>query len=607
MAADDENRYWADPALRERFFDIDPATGRYRRFFDIDDLAGVRQEDPEVFERDARAGARARARRASSTGCASTIPTASPTRPATCARLRDGGAERVWVEKILEPGERAARLAGRGHGRLRVPQRRLRAVRRPGRRGGADRAVGASCPASARPFAEVALEAKLEQARRTFAPEVERLRAARRDRRPSARRRRWRRCPSTAPTSSRRPGRVDRRRPRGDRGGRADPATARALLLLERRRRPSSSTRFQQTTPRGHGQGRRGHRLLPLRPAARAQRGRRRPGPLRDHRRATSTPRNAERARALPAEPARRPRPTTPSARPTCARGSARWPSMPERVGASACARWLELTEPLRAGRRARRRRALLPVPDARRRLADRARAPRGLHGEGAARGQAQHELGRARRRTGRTRSSAFCRGAVRRPARSWPTSSRSPRAWRARGERAALGQLAAQADRARACPTSTRATSSRSCALVDPDNRRPVDWDWRAGDARRLMGGAPPDARDAQAVPDPRGCWRCGRAGPSRSRGAYEPVDAGDERVRLPARRRGARRGGVRARVGVLEGPGGGRPGVLERASLDPDAAAGRRRRARDAELDGSSIGGRPGDRADVALRPLT
>ncbi|MEA2272955.1 MAG: (1-_4)-alpha-D-glucan 1-alpha-D-glucosylmutase, partial [Solirubrobacteraceae bacterium] len=49
MAIDDDNRYWADPALRAKFFDIDPVTGRHRRFFDIDHLAGVRQEDPEVF------------------------------------------------------------------------------------------------------------------------------------------------------------------------------------------------------------------------------------------------------------------------------------------------------------------------------------------------------------------------------------------------------------------------------------------------------------------------------------------------------------------------------------------------------------------------------
>ncbi|MDA8068099.1 MAG: alpha-amylase family glycosyl hydrolase, partial [Actinomycetota bacterium] len=50
MAVDDANRFWADPALRQRFFDIDPVSGRHRRFFDIDDLAGVRVEDDEVFE-----------------------------------------------------------------------------------------------------------------------------------------------------------------------------------------------------------------------------------------------------------------------------------------------------------------------------------------------------------------------------------------------------------------------------------------------------------------------------------------------------------------------------------------------------------------------------
>ena len=50
MATDDANRYWADPAQRARFFDIDEETGRHRRFFDIDHLAAVRQEDEAVFE-----------------------------------------------------------------------------------------------------------------------------------------------------------------------------------------------------------------------------------------------------------------------------------------------------------------------------------------------------------------------------------------------------------------------------------------------------------------------------------------------------------------------------------------------------------------------------
>src|SRR6476619_2389181 len=50
MATSDENPFWADPEKRAQFFDLDPETGRWRRFFDIDELAGVRVEDPEVFE-----------------------------------------------------------------------------------------------------------------------------------------------------------------------------------------------------------------------------------------------------------------------------------------------------------------------------------------------------------------------------------------------------------------------------------------------------------------------------------------------------------------------------------------------------------------------------
>src|SRR3712207_6494908 len=46
MAVDEANRYWSDPELRPTFFDFDEESGWYRRFFDIDHLAGVRQEDP---------------------------------------------------------------------------------------------------------------------------------------------------------------------------------------------------------------------------------------------------------------------------------------------------------------------------------------------------------------------------------------------------------------------------------------------------------------------------------------------------------------------------------------------------------------------------------
>jgi (1->4)-alpha-D-glucan 1-alpha-D-glucosylmutase len=49
MGTGNENAWWADEELRRAFFDVDPATGHYRRFFDIDDLAALRQEDDEVF------------------------------------------------------------------------------------------------------------------------------------------------------------------------------------------------------------------------------------------------------------------------------------------------------------------------------------------------------------------------------------------------------------------------------------------------------------------------------------------------------------------------------------------------------------------------------
>src|SRR5258708_31988530 len=50
MATDEANELWRDPELRRRWFDVDEETGLHRRFFDIGELAGVRVEDPEVFE-----------------------------------------------------------------------------------------------------------------------------------------------------------------------------------------------------------------------------------------------------------------------------------------------------------------------------------------------------------------------------------------------------------------------------------------------------------------------------------------------------------------------------------------------------------------------------
>ena len=114
----------------------------------------------------------------------------------------------------------------------------------------------------------------------------------------------------------------------------------------------------------GHGQGRRGHRVLPLRAAARAQRRRRRPEPLVDRRRRLPRRQRASAPRASRAtcSPRRR---TTRSARATCARGSARSPALAEEWVAAGAA----LAGAVRAaarGRRARRDRGVHDLPDAR-------------------------------------------------------------------------------------------------------------------------------------------------------------------------------------------------------------------------------------------------
>ena len=180
MAASDENRFWRDPELRaavlrpRRRDRLAPALLRHRR------ARRRARRGPGGVRGDAREGARARRARASSTACGSTIPTGSPTRAATSSGWRAEGVEHVWVEKILEPGERAARLAGGGDDRLRVPERRHGALRRPATARSRSRALYEELTGERRPFAEVADEAKLEQARTTFRPELERLRRARR-------------------------------------------------------------------------------------------------------------------------------------------------------------------------------------------------------------------------------------------------------------------------------------------------------------------------------------------------------------------------------------------------------------------------------------------
>ncbi|MFZ0388679.1 MAG: malto-oligosyltrehalose synthase, partial [Solirubrobacteraceae bacterium] len=173
MAVDDANRFWTDPALRARFFDIDPETGRHRRFFDIDDLAGVRQEDPSVFD-ETHALVLSLVREGMIDALRIDHPDGMRDPAGYLARLRDGGADTVWVEKILEPSERLRDwpVAGTvGYEFLNDvcavfvdPHAAARLT-----------ALWVSVSGDPRGFDEIALQAKREQAAGPFAPELDRL------------------------------------------------------------------------------------------------------------------------------------------------------------------------------------------------------------------------------------------------------------------------------------------------------------------------------------------------------------------------------------------------------------------------------------------------
>lgn len=104
MRRSDDNPLWSDPRRRAQYFDIVPDTGGHRRFFDIDDLVGVRVEDETVFTETHRVvlslvdeelvyGLRVD----------HIDGLADPAR--YLALLRERGTKRIWVEKILLPGE----------------------------------------------------------------------------------------------------------------------------------------------------------------------------------------------------------------------------------------------------------------------------------------------------------------------------------------------------------------------------------------------------------------------------------------------------------------------------------------------------------------------
>jgi (1->4)-alpha-D-glucan 1-alpha-D-glucosylmutase len=174
MATDDANRYWSDPDLRAKFFDVDEETGRHRRFFDVDDLAAVRQEDPEVFAETHRLALRL-AREGVVDGLRVDHPDGLADPAGYLRRLREGGAANVWVEKILDPGERLRDWPVEGTvGYEFLNDVAALFVDPAGEASLTD--VWVELSGDGRPFGEVAFEAKLEQVRGPFAPEADRLR-----------------------------------------------------------------------------------------------------------------------------------------------------------------------------------------------------------------------------------------------------------------------------------------------------------------------------------------------------------------------------------------------------------------------------------------------
>jgi (1->4)-alpha-D-glucan 1-alpha-D-glucosylmutase len=175
-ASEEENRLWRDPELRARFFDWDPATGWFRRFFDIGELAGVRVEDPEIFEQ-----THAKTLELVADGLVDGLRIDHPDGLANpreyLDRLREHGVERIWVEKILEPGEALRRdWPVQGTTGYEFANDVTALFVDPA---GEEplTALYAELTGERRPFAEVAREGKLEVAKTSFAQEFDRLRS----------------------------------------------------------------------------------------------------------------------------------------------------------------------------------------------------------------------------------------------------------------------------------------------------------------------------------------------------------------------------------------------------------------------------------------------
>jgi (1->4)-alpha-D-glucan 1-alpha-D-glucosylmutase len=166
MGTGEENRWWPDREV----FDFEPGSDFYRRFFDIDDLAGVRQEDPAVFELTHRKTLEL-IRDGVVDGVRVDHPDGLADPAGYLTRLRNAGAPGIWVEKILHTGERLRDWPVDGTVGYEFAADAEAAFVDPGAEDSFTR-VWTELTGDDRDFEAVALEAQLQQAQTTFAREV---------------------------------------------------------------------------------------------------------------------------------------------------------------------------------------------------------------------------------------------------------------------------------------------------------------------------------------------------------------------------------------------------------------------------------------------------
>src|SRR3954451_17261455 len=175
MGTGEENRWWADEDERARVFDVNPQTGFYRRFFDIDDLAAVRMEREDVFEL-----VHGKVLELLGDGVLDGLRVDHPDGLADPAgylvRLRDAGAEHVWVEKILHPDEALRDWPVEGTVGYEFLNEAAALFVDPAGEGELTD-LFAQLTGEDRTFHEVGLEAEVQQATTTSAREVARLRS----------------------------------------------------------------------------------------------------------------------------------------------------------------------------------------------------------------------------------------------------------------------------------------------------------------------------------------------------------------------------------------------------------------------------------------------